>query len=82
MSADRKQVNTPSTPGKGNPADSGKSKAETKNVHNIDNLDETQRIKDEYTEGPDKPIADAVRTNNPNRNPSNNKPDINKPRYN
>jgi hypothetical protein len=75
-----KKVNTPSTPGKGNPADTGQSKASIKKVHDLDNLEESQRIKDEYTDGADE-IPDAVRTNNPNRNPSNNKPDINKPKY-
>jgi hypothetical protein len=75
---DRENSNRPSVPGKGNPSDVGKSKAQIKNVQNLDNLDEHEEIKDKYTSGLDSVPGDVI-VNNPNRNTD--KPDIDKPSY-
>lgn len=78
MAQDKHHQNRPSIPGKGNPSDPGQSKAQVKNVHNLDNLDEHEDLKNKYNSGEDN-IPGKVLTNNPNR--STDKPDINKPSY-
>lgn len=59
--------NNSSVQGKGNPSDSGKSKAETKQggTSKFD-LHQREQLGDEYTEGIDQPRSDLE--TNPNRN--------------
>ena len=59
--------NNPSTQGKGNPGDTGKSKAEVKNSSTSKfDLHHKDQLGAEYTEGIDEPRSDIK--SNPNRN--------------
>lgn len=69
MATDSSKRNNLSTQGKGNPADSGKHKAEVKNSSTSKfDLHRKDQLGDEYTEGIDQPRSD-IQTN-PNRNTS------------
>ncbi len=74
----RAATKKPASSKKGSPSGSGKSKAGSKPVLNLDNLEEHEKTKEQYTDGPDEP-ASNVRVLNPNRNTD--KPDIDKPTY-
>lgn len=78
MAKKQNPENNPSTQGKGNPGDYGKSKASIKSV-DPENVDEKEKVKKKHTEGHDKVGPDALKGSNPNRNTD--KPDIDKPKY-
>lgn len=78
MSKSRATSATRSSARKGDPSGEGQSKAAIKTIRDIDVIDETETLKEAYTEGPDDPAAN-VRIMNPNRNTD--KPDIDKPAY-
>lgn len=78
MSKNRAATKKAAPSKKGDPSGGGRSKAGSKPVLNLDNLEEHENLKNEYTDGPDEPAAN-VRVMNPNRNTD--KPDIDKPSY-
>jgi hypothetical protein len=79
MTTNKGGTNKPSKMGRGNPSDTGRSKASIKTVQNIEELEEEFELEEKHTEGIDRPGQDARKGTNPNRNTG--KPDIDKPSF-
>jgi hypothetical protein len=74
--------NNVSPQGKGNPSDTGKEKAQIKDPKNLtkEEMEEEQRIREEYTDGTDQPSTEKTQVKNINRNTD--KPGIDNGKYN
>jgi hypothetical protein len=79
MPVNRESRNNSSPQRKGNPSDTGQSKAEVKGTPDDEQLKREQEIIDKYGSELDEMQPDVLRGSNPNRNTQ--KPDIDKPAY-
>lgn len=80
MARNKERSNNPSQQRKGNPTDSGKYAAETKNVLNVDDMEREEEIEEKFLDDDGNPSPDARKHSHINR--GTHKPEIDNNKYN